>query len=126
MQEWIGCGPSAASQYLGRRYQRPSSLDAWTASIEEGRLPEKGVSELDASILYIDALVFGLRMNQGVDLEQIAARFPSTVTEGAVKDLLRRLEVEGLLRRFGALVKLTHAGRLVSDAVGSALLELTD
>ncbi|MEC7287967.1 MAG: radical SAM family heme chaperone HemW, partial [Verrucomicrobiota bacterium] len=29
MHEWIGCGPSAASQYNGERYQRPASLEEW-------------------------------------------------------------------------------------------------
>ncbi|MEM8867212.1 MAG: radical SAM family heme chaperone HemW, partial [Verrucomicrobiota bacterium] len=35
MQEWIGCGPSAASQFAGERYQRPSNLQEWAGAFED-------------------------------------------------------------------------------------------
>ena len=77
MTEWIGCGPSAASQYQGERYQRPSNLDEWASAMEAGTPPKTERVELDESILFTDSIVFGLRMNAGIDLTEIAQRFPS-------------------------------------------------
>ena len=73
MQEWIGCGPSAASQYEGFRFQRPANLDAWLEQlVTSSQLPE-GAQELDAEMLTVDALIFGLRMNVGCHLPLIVS-----------------------------------------------------
>jgi len=124
MMEWIGCGPSAASQYAGERYQRPANLDEWATAMESGKAPKTERVELNDAILFTDAIVFGLRMNAGVDLEVIAQRFSARRTMVAVEPLLRRMEAEGLLERKGTCVRLTDQGRLVCDSVGSAVLEV--
>lgn len=123
MTEWLGCGPSAASQYNGERYQRPSNLDEWAAGMEAGQPPKTEVIELDASILMADAIIFGLRMNAGIDLADIAQRFPAPEVMAVLEPLMTRFEAEGLLIRDGAHARLTHQGRLVCDAIGSAVLE---
>ncbi|MFP4069705.1 MAG: radical SAM family heme chaperone HemW [Opitutales bacterium] len=122
MQEWLGCGPSAASQYAGERYQRPANLDDWAKGMECGRPPKSERVSLDDRMLYADALVFGLRMNEGVDLSDLRRRFPAVGETGELEGLWRRLAGEGLLSRRGTRLSLTHSGRLLSDAVGSAIL----
>lgn len=123
MQEWIGCGPSAASQYKGQRYQRPSNLDEWAKGMEAGAPPKTECVDLDASILLTDALVFGLRMNTGCDLDQIVQQFPAPNVLAQLEPLLSRLAREGLAEREGSKIRLTHEGRLVCDAIGSSILE---
>ena len=123
MAEWIGCGPSAASQYRGERYQRPSNLKEWAASMESGLSPKVELVSLDASILMADAIIFGLRMNVGIDLADIALRFPAPKVMAVLEPLLAFFEAEGLLIRDGTHAHLTHKGRLVCDAIGSAVLE---
>jgi len=123
MSEWIGCGPSAASQYRGERYQRPSNLNEWAAGMES-RLPLKAeLVSLDNRILMADAIIFGLRMNIGIDLTDIALRFPVPKVMALLEPLIARFADEGLLIRSGAHARLTHKGRLVCDAMGSAVLE---
>jgi oxygen-independent coproporphyrinogen-3 oxidase len=123
MSEWIGCGPSAASQYRGERYQRPSNLNEWAAGMES-RLPLKAeLVSLDNRILMADAIIFGLRMNIGIDLTDIALRFPAPKVMALLEPLIARFADEGLLIRSGAHARLTHKGRLVCDAIGSAVLE---
>ncbi|HBR67441.1 MAG TPA: coproporphyrinogen III oxidase, partial [Opitutae bacterium] len=120
MSEWIGCGPSAASQYRGERYQRPSNLNEWAAGMES-RLPLKAeLVSLDNRILMADAIIFGLRMNIGIDLTDIALRFPAPKVMALLEPLIARFADEGLLIRSGAHARLTHKGRLVCDAMGSA------
>jgi oxygen-independent coproporphyrinogen-3 oxidase len=90
----------------------------------ESRQPTKTeLVSLDASILMADAIIFGLRMNAGIDLAEIALRFPAPEVMAMLEPLLARFEAEGLLIRGGAHARLTHKGRLVCDAIGSAVLE---
>jgi coproporphyrinogen III oxidase-like Fe-S oxidoreductase len=62
-------------------------------------------------------------MNAGIDLADIAQRFPAPGVMAVLEPLLARFEAEGLLVRDGAHAHLTHQGRLVCDAIGSAVLE---
>jgi len=123
MREWIGCGPSAASQFAGERWQRPSNLDRWAGALARGESPKEERVSLDDRTLFIDALVFGLRMNAGVSLGAVAESFPQSGAEAEAGRLFERFAKEGLLERDGDRVALTRRGRLVADAIGSALLE---
>jgi len=123
MHEWIGCGPSAASQYGGARYQRPSNLDEWCRGMEAGQPAQAEHVKLDDDILFADALIFGLRMNRGIDLAALEVRFPEVTSRSDLVDALTRFEAEGLLVSEGTRYRLSHRGRLLCDAIGSALLE---
>ncbi|MBT64620.1 MAG: coproporphyrinogen III oxidase [Puniceicoccaceae bacterium] len=124
MQEWIGCGPSAASQFAGERYQRPANLDEWCTAMELGQPPKTECVTLDHDLLLADSIIFGLRMNRGVDLKSINERFPTASNRAELEGQLKIFEREGLLRSQGSQYALTHRGRLVCDAIGSALLEV--
>jgi oxygen-independent coproporphyrinogen-3 oxidase len=124
MREWIGCGPSAASQYGSERYQRPANLDEWCRGMESGEPPKTERVELDDDLLLADAIIFGLRMNQGVDMESLSERFSKATNRSGLEAKLKEFEKEGLLESKGSHHKLTHRGRLVCDAIGSALLEV--
>lgn len=124
MHEWLGCGPSAASQYGGERYQRPANLDEWCSGMESGTAPKTELVTLDQNLLMADSLIFGLRMNQGVDLEAIHRRFPAATNRADLEKHLQFFQQEGLLAAQGSHYALTHRGRLVCDAVGSALLDI--
>jgi oxygen-independent coproporphyrinogen-3 oxidase len=123
MCEWLGSGPSAASQYAGERYQRPASLDEWCAGMESGEPTKTERVDLDDNLLLTDAVIFGLRMNRGVDLDTLHARFPGATCRTALESALDRFVAEALAERRGTYYCLTHRGRLVCDAIGSALME---
>ncbi|PDH29893.1 MAG: coproporphyrinogen III oxidase [Puniceicoccaceae bacterium MED-G30] len=124
MGQWIGYGPSAASQYKGQRFQRPASLKAWSSAVLAGSLPKEGVVPLDDSILLADAVVFGLRMNEGVRMDRLGQQFARAENHAAIEALLHSLGGEGLLDQVGTHYSLTQKGRLLCDAVGSAILGL--
>jgi len=125
MHEWIGCGPSAASQFGGERYQRPANLNEWCAGIEAGEPVKTERVTLDNRILFTDALIFGLRMNAGVCLDDVESRFPVDGLLEELEPMLERFIAEGLMTREGSRLRLTHNGRLVCDGIGSELLELS-
>lgn len=121
MHEWIGLGPSAASQHAGWRGGNVADLAQWRAGVDRGeRLTEDRVA-LSPALLAEDALIFGLRMNAGVDLAAWRTRAPEAPW-AAVDDVLATLAAGELLVRSGDAVCLTPRGRLVADSVGAEIM----
>jgi len=122
MYEWLGLGPSAASQGDGWRAGNPADLTQWGEEVARGERATADRVALTSNLLAEDALVFGLRMNAGVDLAALAARHPD-VPWARVELALERLEAEGFLTRANRQISLTDEGRLVADAVGLTIME---
>ena len=76
MHEWIGLGPSAASQHAGVRGANLADLDGWLDRVARGERMTEDRTVLTPALLAEDALIFGLRMNDGVDLGALRRRFP--------------------------------------------------
>jgi oxygen-independent coproporphyrinogen-3 oxidase len=125
MGSWIGYGPSAASQWGQRRWTNPANLDQWIQGIEAGTPVLEQVKDLSAADLLCDALVFGLRLNAGVNPAALAARF-ATPLPARVTHLFEALVEEGLMEAAGSQVRLTGEGRMRADAVGVSILERFD
>ena len=125
MGSWIGYGPSAASQWGQRRWTNPANLDQWIQGIEAGTPVLEQVKDLSAADLLCDALVFGLRLNAGVNPAALAARF-TTPLPARVTHLFEALIEEGLMEAAGSQVRLTGEGRMRADAVGVSILERFD
>lgn len=121
MNEWIGLGPSAASQYRGARSANAPDLDNWLGDLKRGVRGSSEVACLDAGSLLEDAAIFGLRLNEGIDLSQLERRF-GALAPPASRSFLERLVAEGKAARSGSRIALTDEGRLLVDAVGAELL----
>jgi len=91
------------SRYEGLRFEGPEV--EWIGM-------EKGFEE---------AMFLGLRMNDGVDLEELRTEFGEALVQGAVA-ALGDVEEAGLVEREGSRVRLTARGRMVSNEVFSRLL----
>jgi oxygen-independent coproporphyrinogen-3 oxidase len=122
MHEWVGLGPSAASQQGGWRGANVADLARWLANLGRGeRVTEERVA-LTPALLAEDALIFGLRMNEGVDAKrwrECCPEAPWTVVDA----LLARLEEDLLATRADGIVRLTNRGRLLADSVGAEIME---
>lgn len=121
MHEWVGLGPSAASQHQGVRGTNIADLVTWSERVGRGERATEDRARLTPEWLAEDALIFGLRMNEGVDTAVWRARAPQAAW-AAVDALLAQMEEEGLAVRAGARVRLTERGRLVADAVGGEVM----
>lgn len=124
MGDWIGFGPSAASQWKRRRFNNPPDMDAWLKQTLSGTLGEHPT--LSDEDLATDALLFGLRLNRGVDFDSIQRRFPGWRPCKQLQRLIADLERDHLLSRSGCRLSLTDAGRLVADAVAVSILEAVE
>ncbi len=122
MGSWIGYGPSAASQWGHVRWTNPANLDQWAKGIEAGAPVREQAKALSPRDLLCDALVFGLRLNEGVDPFALAARF-ETPLPPSVRELFADLIEEEIMELAGTRFRLNGEGRLRADAVGVAVLE---
>ena len=112
--------PAMVNRFM--RGANPADLEKWGARVAVGeRMTEDRVA-LTPALLAEDALVFGLRLNDGVDLAEIRGRFSDTLGWAELEAELGRLESAGLLERSDTTIRLTRAGRLLADAVGSELM----
>jgi len=121
MHEWVGLGPSGASQFAGWRSANVADLGRWLEGLPRGERSTEDRVQLTAALLAEDALIFGLRMNEGVDLAPWRLRAP-LAPWASVEESLAALAAGGQLVRAGDVVKLTDRGRLVADAVGAELM----
>jgi oxygen-independent coproporphyrinogen-3 oxidase len=121
MHEWVGLGPSAASQHAGWRGGNVADLEKWLDQVQRGERMTEDRIALTPALLAEDALVFGLRMNTGVDLAPWRVRVPNAPWQ-AIEDTLATLAAGGLLVRKGDVVQLTNRGRLVADSVGVEIM----
>ncbi len=119
MAEWIGIGPSGSSQWAGTRHTNTPDLKAWLEGLERGERGLVDRVELTNALMLEDSLIFGLRMNEGVDLAALSRRFQKDLSGVALFD---QLVEEGQAERIGDVLRLTPQGRMVADAVGEALL----
>jgi oxygen-independent coproporphyrinogen-3 oxidase len=125
MGSWIGYGPSAASQWGHVRWTNPANLDQWVKGIDAGQPVREQAKALSARDLLCDALVFGLRLNEGVDPFALAERFETPLPQG-VRELFADLIEEEIMELAGTRFRLNGEGRLRADAVGVAVLEKFD
>ncbi|HZZ59517.1 MAG TPA: radical SAM family heme chaperone HemW [Opitutaceae bacterium] len=116
MQEWIGWGPAAASQHGGRRGRNAADLRRWRAGLDRGERAAEDAVALTPELLCEDALIFGLRMNAGVDVGRLRGR------DAGLRGKLDDLVADGLAEWAGPRLRLTRRGRLLADRVGAELL----
>ena len=122
MHEWVGIGPSSAGQHDGVRGGNPADLEKWGAQVARGERMTEDRVVLTQALLAEDAVIFGLRLNAGVDLVALRTRFPGVKGWDELDSLLVRLADEEMLDRVGDTVRLTNKGRLLADAAGSELM----
>lgn len=121
MKNWLGFGPSAASQYNWERYANPFSQKEWLEGVESGNPKRIDEMALTEAALAEDSLIFGLRMNKGIDLEEWKKTY-SQVGYEKYSSVFTTLIEQGLCDLSGNFLSLTTEGRLVSDSIAQLLM----
>ncbi|HYU48064.1 MAG TPA: radical SAM family heme chaperone HemW [Terriglobales bacterium] len=106
---------SSALEFEAVRFSTPDSLDAY---MNRGAL---AVTTVSARAALEESFFLGLRLNRGVDLENLRAEFGAerlTECDSAIAECER----EGLLEKCGTRVRLTARGRLLSNEVFARFL----
>lgn len=92
------------------RFSTSDSLDQYVAGAAMSRTEVSRQSALE------ETFFLGLRLNEGVDLEEVRAKFGVTVVD-TLSPPLEDLSGSGLIDRVGDRVRLTAKGRLLSNEV---------
>jgi oxygen-independent coproporphyrinogen-3 oxidase len=92
------------------RFATPDSLDGYLAGQPLLRTPVAYPAAIE------ETFFLGLRLNRGVDLEKIAAKFGQQGV-GPFFATIREFAESGLLERQGEVIRLTPRGRLLSNEV---------
>ncbi|MBI3645843.1 MAG: radical SAM family heme chaperone HemW [Acidobacteriales bacterium] len=106
---------SGGSSVRAVRFSTPDSLDAYMSGGSQMVTPVSDHGALEESFF------LGLRLNRGVDLEQLRSDFSSEPLAGC-EPAIEECVGEGLLQRRGARIFLTSRGRLLSNEVFAKFL----
>jgi oxygen-independent coproporphyrinogen-3 oxidase len=114
--EWIGFGCGAHSTRGGVRWKNVSATEDYVQRIARGIDTAVDVRRLSADERLGDALFTALRLNEGVDLGEIARRYAVDVWQRYGRELERFIDA-GCLEHDGARLRLTRRGMLLAHEV---------
>lgn len=115
--EYLGLGPSAQSYLGGTRFGKAADLAAYNASLAAHDLPLEDRTTLSEKEQLRDAVIFGLRLIQGIpshDLHQHATNYGH---EAVTAQLL----AQELIEQNGERSRLSAKGRLQADTIAGQL-----
>jgi oxygen-independent coproporphyrinogen-3 oxidase len=118
--ETVGLGPSAWSRFRGRLYGNPRSIPGWEAEVMKNRSPFDGGAAITPEQARADRLIFGLRLSDGVRLDEVAE-----VLSGGGREperLLKPLVEHGYARVECGRLALTAKGFFLSSEILTYLL----
>ena len=117
---YAGFGPSAASYVDGMRWTNPRRYSDYETAARAG-FPPVEAEPYEPDRRAGEALVFGLRTVQGVDLAPLAERYGEAAIAARAAALERAVQ-SSLAVREGSRVRLTGAGFLIADELFVDLL----
>lgn len=121
-QDYLGLGPSAQSYVDGVRFGNVESLDGYEQSLKAHRLPTEDRIELTAQQRGREAVAFGLRCIDGVEIGIVEKLVHTESPDSGWVDTLERFVRLGLLEQEVGRLRLSERGRGVADTVAEALI----
>ena len=115
--DYLGLGPSAQSFVRGVRFGNVPNLTAYQAALVEGRLPIQDWSTLTEQEQVRDAVIFGLRLLQGIPTHQLRTHAKNYGHGETLNELL----AGELIEEDGERSRLSAQGRLHADTIAEKL-----
>ena len=115
--DYLGLGPSAHSFIQGSRFGNVANLTAYEAALSQQTVPTENCLALTKRERLRDAVIFGLRLMQGIPTDQLqdhAANYGRT-------QVVERLREHRLIEEEGTQSRLSAQGRLHADTVAEKL-----
>lgn len=119
--DYEGFGAGAHGHLAGRRYWRTRLPRDYIAALRAGRTTVAGSETLQPDERAGEALMLGLRLSSGIDLDGFARRFGTHALERRAADI-EELVSAGLLVRAGGRLALAPTATLVANEVLGRLL----
>jgi len=118
---YIGLGVGAHSHFNGKRFWNTSRFLDYIERIQGGRSPEEGCEWLNQQQRFMETFLFGLRMNEGIDISMLQERFDYTIDQERL-NIIEGFICANYLERQGSHLKVSHKGRLVLDELSASLI----
>ena len=119
--DYIGLGVAAHSHRGGTRFWNVSKTNVYMKRIQKHENPSEGEEQLSAHQRLMELILFGLRMNQGVNIEEAGQKVGGAL-DAARRHTIDELIGRGFLYREKDYLKATLKGRLVLDEISSRLI----
>jgi oxygen-independent coproporphyrinogen-3 oxidase len=119
-REFLGFGPSAFSFYAGRRFSNISNVFRYCEFIESGKSAVDFVDDVSLIERLREMIAIGLRMNEGIDLSKIEARWGKS--DAKLQATLHHLHEIGLLTKVDNRIALTEEGRVLYDSIAVEII----
>lgn len=119
--EWAGFGCGAHSTFGGARWKNVASTEDYVRRVAFGESVAIDRRELGREVRMEEALFTGLRLNDGIDLERVAARYDTDVWAkygGALQPFVDA----GLVVHTPGVLRLTREGMLLANEVMAAFV----
>ncbi|WP_296615185.1 radical SAM family heme chaperone HemW [Sphingomonas sp.] len=116
-QDYAGIGPGAHGRRAGVATQRRRKPENWIEAVSRNG---HGIEQEDALApreRAIEAMLMGLRLAEGINLDRIATLGGQPIDELADGPAIERLTAQGLLERTGTRLRATDAGMPVLNAI---------
>ncbi|MGQ9617543.1 MAG: radical SAM family heme chaperone HemW [Candidatus Aminicenantia bacterium] len=113
---FIGLGPSACSNLVGRRWCNIADFEDWLKSLKERRNAKEEILELGGEEVIKEAIILGLRLIDGIDLKEFNKRFEVEV-ETKYSYVIKSLIDENLLILKEDRIKINEDKLLLSNEI---------
>lgn len=114
---YLGIGIAAHSFLNGRRTANTPDMDDYMLAMEQGRLAPQTLDEkIDPQTALAETMFLGLRLGEGVNLEEVGNAFGINVMRHYATDV-RNLICMGLLEHEEVYLHLTPRGQLLANEV---------
>ncbi|WP_157215725.1 radical SAM family heme chaperone HemW [Flavisphingomonas formosensis] len=117
--DYAGIGPGAHGRRGSRATLRHRKPENWLGAVQGSGHGIAGEDPLDAVTQAREAILMGLRLNEGLDLARVRA---AGAGEAIDADAAARLERLGLIRREPARIVVREAGMLLLDRIAAELV----
>ena len=126
MNEYIGIGTSASSMYhtdnnIRIRYTNTADIDKYINGVENLEKVFSDYEELGIDKQISESLIFGLRLKNGIDIDDVEKKYNKSLSESIVKNI-DTLISKGLLTCQKRRLVATERGTEVLDALSLYLL----
>jgi oxygen-independent coproporphyrinogen III oxidase len=116
--DYLGIGPSAQSYVSGDRFGNVEDLKVYQDMLTSGRLPTADSERLSSEQQHREAIVFGLRLTEGIPGESVQGQRMDTDWKARLDQLLN----DGWLEETEGRIRMTATGRRFADSVAIELL----
>lgn len=115
-QPFIGLGPFACSNLVGKRWCNISDVEEWLKRIKEGELKKDEFAELNKSEVVKEAIILGLRLIDGIKISEFKRRFDADIVKEFF-NILNTLKEENLIVLEGDRIVIREEKLLLSNEV---------